>query len=69
MDTVNYVRFLKDRITMVVATATAVARFNMLIKDYLSSFKSFYIAFFTYLYFQVVFMLIALRAKKASDVD
>ena len=41
----------------------------MLIKDYLSSFRRFCITFFTYLYFQVVFMLITLRAKKASDVD
>jgi hypothetical protein len=54
---------------MVVATTTAVVRFNVPIKDYLSSCKSFCIAFLTYLYFEVVFMLITLRAKKASDVD
>lgn len=54
---------------MVVATTTAIVRFNILIKDYLSSFKSFCISFFAYLYFQVIFMLITLRAKKASDVD
>jgi len=54
---------------MVVAITTAIVRFNMLIKDYMSSFKSFYIAFFRYLYFQVVFLLITLHAKKVSDVD
>lgn len=54
---------------MVVATTTAIVRFNMLIEDYLSSFVSFCIAFCTYLYFQVVFMLTTVRAKKASVVD
>jgi hypothetical protein len=54
---------------MVVATTTAIVRFNVLIEDYLSSFKCFCMAFFSYLYFQVVFMLITVRAKEASDVD
>jgi hypothetical protein len=69
LDTVNYVRFLTYQITIVVATTTAIVRFNVLIKYYLSPFRRFCITFFTYLYFQVMFMLITLRAKKSSDID